>query len=219
MIFHRLFADHTSPSSVASRLRRRRFEIFSRIAAKIPAPVKVLDVGGTPGYWSAISPPAMGRLRVTLLNTTPLAAPPQFTSLVGDARDMSFLEDKTFDVVFSNSVIEHVGGFEDQLRMAREVQRVGRFIYIQTPNRGFPIEPHFEFPFFQHLPLAWRVHLVRRFDLGWYKRIPDPTAARQAVESIRLLSRHEVQLLFPDAAIFTERFLGLAKSFVAFTEA
>ena len=62
---------------------------------------------------------------------------------------MDFFKDKSFDAVFSNSVIEHVGTFEDQKMMANEVIRVTNFYFIQTPNLYFPIEPHFLVPFFQ----------------------------------------------------------------------
>jgi hypothetical protein len=121
-----------------------------------------------------------------------------------------------FDVVFSNSVIEHVGTYPDQMRMADEVRRVGKRYFIQTPNRFFPIEPHFLLPFFQFLPLELRAQLLSRFDLGWMQKTPDLEAARETVDSIRLLSRADLQTLFPEASLYAERFLGLTKSFVAY---
>jgi hypothetical protein len=140
---------------------------------------------------------------------------PPFSSVTGDARAMPEFADAEFDVVFSNSVIEHVGGLEDQRRMAEEIQRVGRRFFVQTPNRRFPIEPHTVFPLFQFLPLAVRVSLVRRFQLGWIPRTPDARAARGRVCSIRLLTRAEVGQLFPGATIHRERVCGLTKSFIA----
>jgi hypothetical protein len=140
---------------------------------------------------------------------------PPFSSVAGDARAMPEFADAEFDVVFSNSVIEHVGGLEDQRRMAEEIQRVGRRFFVQTPNRRFPIEPHTVFPLFQFLPLAARVSLVRRFQLGWIPRTPDARAARGRICSIRLLTRAEFGELFPGATIHRERVCGLTKSFVA----
>jgi hypothetical protein len=106
--------------------------------------------------------------------------------------------------------------FADQQRMANEVRRVGRRYYIQTPNRYFPIKPHFLFPLFQFLPITWRVWLVQHFNLGWYSRIPDYRRALAEVTSIRLLSKAELLQLFPEATIFEEKFFGLVKSFVAY---
>jgi hypothetical protein len=134
---------------------------------------------------------------------------------VGDARAMPQFTDKQFDIVYSNSTIEHVGNYLDQKNMANEVARVGKQYYIQTPNRYFPIEPHFVFPFFQFLPISIRVWLVQNFKLGWFPKIPDYQKALSEVKDTRLMAKSEVQALFPDAEIFEEKYFGLAKSFVA----
>jgi hypothetical protein len=219
MWFHRTFADHRRPSSVAARLRRRRFARFRELCAPLARPVRLLDVGGTDEYWREVGGEAggAGEFEVTLINLGgPSFERAGLRALPGDGRDLSRFADGEFDVVFSNSVIEHVGRLEDQRRMAREVSRVGRFYYVQTPNRRFPIEPHLVFPLFQYLPVALRVALVRRFQLGWAPRMPEPERARRYVESIRLLSGREVRSLFPDARVVPERFLGLVKSWIAF---
>lgn len=101
--------------------------------------------------------------------------------------------------------------------MATEVRRIGRSYYVQTPNRNFPIEPHFVFPFFQFLPVSMRVWLIQHFNLGWCERTPDYAQALVEVTSIRLLDRRECQTLFPEANIIEERFCGAVKSFVAWS--
>ena len=101
--------------------------------------------------------------------------------------------------------------------MSQEVRRVGKKYYVQTPNRNFPIEPHFIFPFFQFLPVALRVWLLQHFNGGWYSRIPDPERALSEIIPIRLMNKAEFERLFPDAIIFEERFCGMTKSFVAYT--
>jgi hypothetical protein len=125
-------------------------------------------------------------------------------------------DDRSFDIVFSNSVIEHVGDHHDQLRMAEEVRRVGKRYFVQTPNKYFPIEPHFLFPFFQFLPLGLRVRLMQNFHLGWFPKTPERQKAREIVTGIRLLDRCEFRSLFPDATIYDEKVLGITKSFVAY---
>jgi ubiquinone/menaquinone biosynthesis C-methylase UbiE len=134
---------------------------------------------------------------------------------VGDARRID-AGDKTFDVVFSNSVIEHVGTYSDQMQMAQEVKRVGQRYFVQTPNKFFPIEPHFLFPFFQFFPIMVRVQLLRNFNLGWFQKIPDAVQAKREVENIRLLSKRDFMRLFSDARIYEEKVLGVTKSFVAY---
>ena len=158
-----------------------------------------------------------GDVRVTLLNIEhQRVTSEKFVSTVGDARAMPQYSRGSFDVVFSNSVIEHVGSYADQGKMAGEVTRVGRHYWVQTPNKRFPLEPHFLFPFFQYLPLGVRAQMVHRFDVGWYKRIPDLAVARAEVESIRLLTRKRFAALFPEATIHSEKLGGLTKSFVAY---
>ena len=210
-------ANGWKPGSTAQRLRQARLELFCNLVRDLPQPVRVLDVGGTHQYWLAMDRSALPRMRITFLNLWAYEPDlPDAQAVVGDARDLSRFADREFDVVFSNSVIEHVGGLREQARMAGECVRVGKRYYIQTPNWAFPIEPHFLFPGFQYLPLAVRarLHAWRRW--GWWDKAPSYHEALAEVESIRLLTRSEMGYLFPGATLYTERFLGLVKSFVAY---
>jgi hypothetical protein len=212
------FVDNREAGSLATRMRRRRFEFFLSLLDLIDRPVSVLDVGGTQNFWEVMGLRSLGDLRITLLNleTQPVSSS-NFESVAGDARDLSRYGDASFDVVFSNSVIEHLGpSFADQQLMANEIRRVGKRYFVQTPNRHFPIEPHFLTPGFQFLPVSARVWAVTHFDVGWYKAFADRDAARREVESISLLTQRQFQRLFPGALIYKERFLGLTKSFVAY---
>lgn len=209
-------AENRDPHSLAAKLRQKRFRFFLRLIRSLPKPIRILDVGGTQKYWEVASDGGAG-FEVMLLNLRkePVSLR-NFSSVAGDAKNLELFADKQFDIVFSNSVIEHLGTWQDQLRMAREVQRVGKRYFVQTPNYWFPVEPHFLFPGFQFLPIETRVWLVRHFSVGWYPRIPDLARAREEVSAIRLLSRRELKELFPGARIFTERFAGLSKSLTAY---
>jgi hypothetical protein len=216
-LLHHHISDHRNPGSLAARMRRRRFAAFRTLVAEFSGEKRILDVGGTAGFWQAMGAGEEG-WSITVLNRTPPSAEPYhpaLTFVVGDARDMSGFSDRSFDLVFSNSVIEHVGEWRDQQRMAAEVRRVGKRYFVQTPNRYFPIEPHFLLPLFQFYPRTLQVELTRRFALGWYERIPDLDAARAHVASHRLLTRREMQALFPDAELQEERIAGLTKSLCA----
>src|SRR5919202_5424479 len=146
-------ADNRTDDSLATRLRRRRFTLFRHLISSLDRPFSILDVGGRPLFWEKMRFAEERGVRIVLLNIEePEFARPTFTCVVGDARDMGEFGDKEFDVVFTKSVLEHVGGYDEQHRMAEEVRRVGKRYFLQTPNRFFPIEPHFLFPFSSSFP-------------------------------------------------------------------
>lgn len=210
-------ADCNDQESLGARMRRKIFRVFLELIEHVPAPVRILDVGGTQRYWEVMGFVDRSDCHITLLNLTqPEVNCDNFTGMAGDATDLSRIGDNEFDIVFSNSVIEHLGDYNRQKLMAEEIQRVGKRYFVQTPNFFFPIEPHFLFPFFHWLPVSARAFLLTKFNLGWRKKEPDLSAARASVESIRLLSKRELLALFPQATLYRERFLGLTKSFVVY---
>jgi hypothetical protein len=211
-------ADNKRPGSLADRLRKKRFRLFLELIEAMPRPVKIVDVGGTALFWERMGFTGQKELNITLLNIrTDSTELPGFQMVAGDARQLKQFGDKEFDIAFSNSVIEHVGGFEDQKLMAGEMQRIGKKIFLQTPNRYFPIEPHFLFPFFQFLPLWLKVKLLMNFNLGWYERVRDQKKALEICQSIRLMTKTELRKLFPGANIYEENFYGFIKSYIVLT--
>jgi hypothetical protein len=190
--------------------RRERMRVFYR-RFQIDAEATVLDIGGREFNWTLM--PFVPR--VTILNLSIEGERSgQFEWIIGDARELPFA-DQSFDVVYSNSVIEHLGTFEDQRRFADECRRVGRAYFVQTPNRNFPIEPHLLTPFIHWLSPEWQGRLLRNFTLwGWITR-PDPDACARYLQTTRMLTGTEFQSLFPEAEIRREYFLGLTKCFIA----
>lgn len=179
-------------------------------------------MGGTPEIWQ-LAPLPEGT-RVVLLNMPRAdarggSAAAGLDYVHGDGCRLPFA-DRTFDIVFSNSVIEHVGGPEAQARFASEVARAGRGYWIQTPNRWFPIETHLLTPLVHLLPRSWRAFIVRRFTVWQWIHNPAPDEKSFYIEhfisDIRLLSASEMQGLFPDAVILRERFLLFTKSLIAY---
>ena len=79
--------------------------------------------------------------------------------------------DGEFDIVFSNAVIEHVGGRERQRRFVSEALRVGRSVFVTTPNRRFPLEVHTLLPLVHWLPTPRLRGRVRPLGKGWAKDI------------------------------------------------
>jgi hypothetical protein len=198
-------------------MRRKRMQIFFELIATFPEPVRILDVGGTVDLWR--TSPMPGKLHVTLLNLTksPTVGVENIISLVGDARKMPEFPDNSFDVCFSNSVIEHVGTLYDQIAMAKEIRRVSKAYFVQTPARNFPIEPHFLVPGWQYLPIRLRAWMLQQRKVGWAEKFSDPLLAQAEVEQIRLLTRREMEMLFPDANIYEEKVGPFTKSIVVFS--
>ncbi len=131
------------------------------------------------------------------------------------ARNLSQLDDLSFDVVHSNSVIEHVGLWRDECKMAQEVRRLAARYFVQTPNYWFPLEPHLRTPFVHWLPVPWRAAIVRRRACGYFPRARSYDEARNILDDARLLDARAMATLFPDAVIERERIAGLTKSLIA----
>lgn len=212
----RQLADDGSPGSLSRRLRERRFQLFERLVADIPRPLRILDLGGTTDYWERRGWADRDDVEITLVNLNAQEARhPNIRATVGDATDLSEHETDSFDIAFSNSVIEHLFTFEAQSRMASELRRVGRAYWVQTPNFWFPVEPHFLVPAWHWLPEETRVQILRRRGVGWAGRCPDIDFARRIVQEHRLMRRSELAQLFPGAEIVGERIGGLVKSWTA----
>lgn len=210
-------ADNTDHHSLSTQFRRKRFQFFLSLIQQLPRPLHILDIGGTEAYWNM-----MGfndpDVHITLLNlnTQPVSDTKRFTSIAGNATQLTGFEDQSVDLVYSNSVIEHLFTIEAQQKMADEIQRVGRSYFIQTPYRYFPIEPHWVFPFFQFLPRSVRITLTRKFSLGHIPRISDPLLAARQVDEVRLMTIAELKKIFPDGLLYKELFLGMIKSVVMY---
>jgi hypothetical protein len=134
--------------------------------------------------------------------------------IVGDGCNLPFA-DGEFDVVFSNSVIEHLGRRESQVCFANEVRRVGKAYWVQTPDPRFFIEPHYLSPFIHWLPIPIRSRLVRYATLWGILARPSDQEIKDRIEELRLIGAKEFRGLFPDAEIIVERFVGMPKSLVA----
>jgi hypothetical protein len=139
---------------------------------------------------------------------------PSITTIVGDGCALPY-GDGAFDIVFSNSVIEHLGTAERQKKFAAELRRVGRSLWVQTPAKSFPIESHLLTPFIHYLPVAARVKLLRRFTTWGLLTKPSPQQVEAFLAEVRLLSASEMQALFPDCTLVRERVIGLSKSYIA----
>ena len=124
---------------------------------------------------------------------------------------MPEFKDKSFDLVHSNSVIEHVGSFQNMERFANEVRRVGVAYFVQTPSFGFPVDPHYGVPFIHWFPDPIRIWAFTRFRIGFVKKREFQKALFD-VDHSRIVSKYILCSLFQDARLIRERFMLSTKS-------
>lgn len=202
-----------------NRFRRARFARFLALAdtASGAGPLRILDVGGSKSYWTSLGDLWVGRdWRITIVNLD-LAAEEDgpFALRPGNACDLSEHADASFDLVHSNSVIEHVGHWPEMTAMAREIRRLAPHYFVQTPNLWFPVEPHFRTLFFALYPEARRARMLMRKRRGFRGPATDMAVAMASIQSVNLLDAAQMRALFPDAAVERERVFGLTKSLIA----
>lgn len=176
----------------------------------------MVDLGGSPATWGGLPFPE----RITIVN---LQERPPDTALDGRSHYvradavLTPFPDQVFDLAFANSVIEHVGDTKQQEIFASEMLRVGKRVYCQTPNRWFPVEPHYLALFVHWLPHKYFTYFMHRY-FTFHGLIKKPSREKheRIKAGLRLLSRREMQRLFPGCKIKTERFLGIPKSYAAY---
>jgi hypothetical protein len=192
-------------------------EVFKRFNTK---KVRILDVGGTVEFWETFIPQEWMDSHITILNLNNSKEEskilPNYCVIQGDARQMPQFKDDEFDVVFSNSVIEHVGTLRDQKKMADECMRIGNFCFIQAPCRRFPIESHFnDIPFFYWMPKRLQLRIITK----QFRKHAIEEAEKEAMlylDSVRLLNEYELRMLFPKLTVRKEKVFGLTKSYMLY---
>ena len=206
--------DYSNEAYIGSRFRRRRFQFFTQKLKNLKKPVKILDIGGTVDFWLNQNFQTLRDVAITIVNLR-VEGPghPSIKVIAGDACHLHQFQDNEFDVAFSNSLIEHLFTLDNQRKMAKEAMRVAKHYFIQTPNKYFPIEPHFKFPLFQFLPDGLKLFLQTKTSIiNGYRY--EKEYAETIIKEIRLLSRADLSNLFPNSNLYVERCLGLSKSFI-----
>jgi hypothetical protein len=187
--------------------RNQRLDQFNR-AVKPPPQAKILDLGGLPSMWGD----AANQFEITIVNLPDALSkeqnqPGPCRMVEGDATNLrNLFADQSFDIVFSNSVIEHVGDEHQQRAFASEVMRLGKSYWIQTPSNHFPMDPH------TGVFLYWQKSEAHRQKLQakWAETMP---AWAEMVRGTTVVTRSEMSNLFPGSQVFVERKFGFEKSY------
>lgn len=206
-IAFKLFTQFLKPFS--DKARKKRMALFSKIMQP-SKDMKILDLGGQPFIWDCIDTP----LNITCLNLPGIAheeyhSHHKIQYVSGNACAMPEFKPGDFDMVFSNSVIEHVGNAEMRKKFADEVLRLTNCYWIQTPCIYFPIEAHCGMPFWWFYPDSLRQYFLRK----WRKRLP---AWTEMVETTDVVTHKEFRSIFPNSKI-THEWMLFPKSLIAYS--
>jgi hypothetical protein len=218
----RALHDDSNPKSLSARFRRARAQRIEELIETIfsaRGEVRIIDLGGDPAYWRRIFDREFleaRRVSVTLINPMPYASDdPMLTCVAGDACALEEHPDLSFDMVHSNSVVEHVGDWPRMEAFAAEVRRLAPAYYVQTPYYWFPYEPHYSSLFFHWSPEPMRARALLRRRHGFSEKCSDMGEAMREVQEARLLDKQQFRFLFPDAEHYDEKAAGLTKSLIA----
>lgn len=202
--------------------RRRKIELFFKVI-KPSETDRILDVG------CVVSSSTVTKPRRQLIDVYPhkknisavnlskahvdtiLKMYPELDARVGDACSLPWPDDY-FDIVYSNAVIEHVGDFERQRKMACEIMRVGRKWFVATPNRWYPFEFHMRLPFVTWLPFQLYLKLGRICSYNHVKRRYVFGLKR---DSFRLMTARELRMCFPGSRIVKQRVTFMPETLIA----
>lgn len=217
--------------NMIGRLRRYtrsvRGQKFRAFIAALPRPLRIIDVGGTARFWEAWKIRPDDLMDIVLINSHAIDRDESDYILSDtfihawrrDALSLTVEELREFDVIFSNSFVEHLLSGAEQSHIADLIVASGRGYFIQTPNKFAPIDPHFPnlcVPFFATYPRALQARLLCISALGSGERASSLRAARERMAYYNLLGRRDMCRLFPTAVIEMERPFGVPMSILAY---
>ena len=211
----------TIKNKIGIYFRKKRSNLIKKIINKIfidKKKVNIIDIGGTEIFWETIGLNYIKEknVKITLINLEKkeVSNSKIFNFVIGNGCSLDF-NDNSFDLSFSNSVIEHVGNYDNMIKFAKESKRVAKYFYYQTPNFWFPFEPHSWFPFFQFLPDPIKFLLITKINLGHYKKQNNYLEAIKVVQDAKLIDKKLLLNLFNnDGIIINEKFFFLNKSLI-----
>lgn len=206
-----------SPNSVGAKARARR---WAKIVSEFPdlESMSVLDLGGTVETWRR-APVRPAGVTVVNLFEPGESDDDSLVPVMGDACSAAAVltenqQPTSFDLVFSNSLLEHVGGHAKRAALAEQIHHLAPLHWVQTPYRFFPVEPHWLFPGMQFLPVRARMSVAERWPLA-HTRPESSTDALNEVQWTELIGVTELRSYFPNSQIFRERVAGVTKSITA----
>jgi len=206
--------------------RGQRRKLFDDFMKGVSGPVRLIDLGGTVRFWENWGLARRPQLDVTLVNNHDLdknhandaITLPNIRRLRADVLTLSAADFAQYDVIFSNSLIEHLPGRQLQRQLAQAIIDSGRPYFLQTPNKRSPIDPHFPrpyVPFFATYPRPLQARLLSWSALGSGSAAPSYQAALARLQNYYPMTVRDVRQCFPRARVVVERPLGVPMSIIA----
>jgi hypothetical protein len=196
MNFLKKIINIENKNSISTKIRQKNFKYFKDLFYSLynNKPLKILDIGGTQEYWEMMEFTDPNLIEVTIISIDKIQVTlPNFRFVKMSAEDFDLL-DFNCDIVFSHSLIEHI----DHEIFAQIVRCFEKPYFIQTPNKYFPIEPHFLIPFFNFFPTSLKSYILGK---------------AEEAKTINLLSKEELKKLFPNSKIYEGKIFRLTQSF------
>ena len=201
---------------VTKHFRQKRGKFLKAAFPDIGA-WRVCDLGGSRHFWDKIVIEGLPRENITIYNISAdetqgslAASNDEIKIILYDGQTIP-VADGEFDLLVCNSVLEHVP-LESRTRLALEMKRVARHLFVQTPAYSFPIEPHFIMPFVHWLPRHFGYWLIRFSPWRLLSR-PSPETMSSYWWGTQLLTKREIQSLFPEDVIQYEKIFLMTKSY------
>src|SRR5438552_562233 len=206
--------------SVSDKSRQRKLDLFYHTFQPTEQET-ILDLGGEAAHPDQPNLQLLSsyqhRHRLTLVNLffpdvkRAVDVLPGLKAVCGNGCSLPF-DNKQFDICYCNAVIEHLFSWENQQKFAAEIMRVARSWFVTTPNRWFPFEPHMRLPWITWLPRPWQHGIGKTYS---YHHIHRRYISGTDWSEIRLLSRGELQQLFPGSKVLRNGTVGWTPTFVA----
>jgi len=199
--------------------RRKKYDLFISLIKPKPTD-KILDVGVSPFFGRGTNFLELWYPYPENITALTVESPDKFEEfkrhfpkvklIFGDGRNLQF-PDNYFDIVFSNAVLEHVGREGEQKRFIHEIVRVGKKIFVSTPNYWFPVDAHTLIPFAHWLP--------QKIKFWVYKKLGREYWADK--NHLNLLTAKKFISLFPQGCkvkIYKQKVFGITSNLIVIAE-
>ncbi len=211
-------------AKIRKHTRAKRYKLFSEFIADMAKPLNIVDIGGTAAHWIGKLSQS-DNINITLINNhhidkTNINYDNRYDFIqekIMDANDLSISDLSSYDLIFSNSFLEHLENKELQISLAQKITKSGKPYFIQVPNKYCAIDPHFPYPlpFFAAYPKSLQAWLLSKYHFGGGGKNASREQVDQRLKYYNPIGYKDFITMFPNGKLVRERTFGLNLSLVA----